>query len=169
MTFSPNGERLAITNTFGPPQNPQVWDLTTLRDITPPNVKAANASAFSPDGTLLALKSRENIYLWELETTGEHNPKVIRSNLSAGFNPVLTFSPDGTILVESGNTFIMLLDVETGNQLAFLNGHTEDITTLVFSHDRQILASGSQDGTVLLWDWAKITAKQTPNNKGDRK
>ena len=47
----------------------------------------------------------------------------------------------------------MLWDVETGNQLAFLNGHTEDITTLVFSHDGKILASGSQDGTVLLWDW----------------
>ena len=166
LTFSPNGERLAITNTFDPRENPQVWDITTLRDITPPNVKAANASAFSPDGTILALKSRKNIYLSELETTAGHNSKVIRSNLS-GFNPVLTFSPDGTILVESGNTSIMLWDVETSNQLAFLNGHTEDITTLVFSHDGKILASGSQDGTVLLWDWAKIIAKQTPNNKGN--
>ena len=61
----------------------------------------------------------------------------------------------------------MLWDVETSNRLAFLNGHTEDITTLVFSHDGKILASGSQDGTVLLWDWAKIIAKQTPNNKGN--
>ena len=166
LTFSPNGERLAITNTFDPRENPQVWDITTLRDITPPNVKAANASAFSPDGTILALKSRKNIYLSELETTAGHNSKVIRSNLS-GFNPVLTFSPDGTILVESGNTSIMLWDVETGNRLAFLNGHTEDITTLVFSHDGKTLASGSQDGTVLLWDWDKIIAKQTPNNKGN--
>ena len=166
LTFSPNGERLAITNTFGPRENPQVWDITTLRDITPPNVKAANASAFSPDGTILALKSRKDIYLSELETTAGQDSKVIRSNFS-GFSPILTFSPDGTVLVESGNTFIMLWDVETGNQLAFLNGHTEDITTLVFSHDGKILASGSQDGTVLLWDWNKIIAKQTPNNKGN--
>ena len=166
LTFSPNGERLVITNTFGLREKPQVWDITTLRDITPPDVKAVNGLAFSPDGTILALKTRKGIYLSELEMTAGQDAKVIRSNLS-GFSPILTFSPDGTVLVESGNTFIMLWDVETGNRVASLNGHTEDITTLVFSHDGKILASGSRDGTVLLWDWGKIIAKQTPNNKGN--
>ena len=167
LTFSPNGERLAITQTFDPrKKNPQVWDITTVRDITPPNVKAAKALAFSLDGTILALKSQKDIYLSELEMPVGHDAKVIRSNLSE-FRAVLTFSPDGTILVESGGTSIMLWDVKTGNQLAFLNGHTEDITTLVFSHDGSILASGSHDGTVLLWDWNKIITKATPKNKGD--
>ncbi|MYB63339.1 hypothetical protein F4X73_01500 [Candidatus Poribacteria bacterium] len=37
-----------------------------------------------------------------------------------------------------------------------LNGHTEAITRLVFSHDGRTLASGSKDGTILLWDWEKV-------------
>ena len=46
-----------------------------------------------------------------------------------------------------------------------LPGHTEPIETLVFSHNGKILASGSQDGTVLLWDWKKILAKIRPDSR----
>ena len=46
-------------------------------------------------------------------------------------------------------------------------GHTVRIQTLKFSHDRKTLASGDADGTILLWDWDKIIAKQTSDNKGN--
>ncbi len=82
----------------------------------------------------------------------------------SGARNLLAFSPDGTIiLVTSDNYFsvktIKLLDVETGKSLGELSGHTESITTLVYSHDGKILASGSDDGTVLLWDWEKIVGR----------
>ena len=57
--------------------------------------------------------------------------------------------------------------MNTGRSLGILFGHTEPIETLVFSHDGKTLASGSEDGTVLLWDWEKIIAKRTPENKGN--
>ncbi len=74
---------------------------------------------------------------------------------------VLTFSPDRSILLVSSvsrihsfcSDAIDLLDIKTGKKLHSLPGHTEPIETLVFSHDGKTLASGSQDGTVLLWDW----------------
>ena len=50
--------------------------------------------------------------------------------------------------------------MKTGKSLGILSGHTEPVEALVFSHDGKILASGSDDGTVLLWDWEKISAKR---------
>ena len=51
---------------------------------------------------------------------------------------------------------IRLWHVETGQSLGNLSGHTELVESLEFSHDGKTLASGSNDGTVLLWDWDKI-------------
>ena len=160
MAFSSDGTKLALISPF---HTPKVWDVTTQREIMSPDIKDVNALAFSPDSATLALGGRESIYLFALETTAEQKPKVIRSNFRV-FNDTLTFSPDGTTLIGSGRGdwgfLIKLWDVETGNLLATLTGHTEPITTLVLSPDGQTLASGSQDGTVLLWDWKKITDKK---------
>ena len=64
---------------------------------------------------------------------------------------MLTFSSDGKILLDTQSIgrqpIIQLWDVNTGNDLGTLSGHTESIETLVFSHDGKTLASGSWDGT----------------------
>ncbi len=160
LAFSPDGKKLAATGRSG---NPQVWDISTQRDITPPNIKRASTFAFSPDSSTLATVSSEGIQLWKLDIESEEEPILIPANLG-GFKNELVFSPDGTILVGAGmdfwSTSIKLWDVATGNSLRMLSGHTESVETLVFSHDGKILASGSHDGTVLLWDWKKISAKR---------
>ena len=166
LMFSSNGD---IFTANARHRGTRIWDITTQHDITPPNVNDVRTSTLSPDGALLATANREGIYLWQLDPAADE-PQVIHGNLR-GLRNLLTFSPDGTILIGSGmegwNVLIKLWDVETGNQLAILTGHTDNITTLVFSHDGKTLASGSEDGTVLLWDWGKIIAKQIPNNKGN--
>ena len=97
----------------------------------------------------------------------KHN--VLPDSNLLGFENALTFSPDGTILVGAGmkrrNILIKLWNVDTGKSLGTLSGHTEPIKTLVFSHDGKILASGSQDGTILSWNWDKIIAKRTSDNE----
>ena len=165
MVFSSDGTKLALISPFS---TPKVWDVTTQQEITFPNIKHVNALAFSPDNATLALGGREDIYLWKLDTPTKDEPKVISSNLHL-FREALTFSPDGSILIDSGkkdrDILIKLWDVETGNQVVTLTGHTETVTTLVFSPDEKTLASGSQDGTVLLWDWEKVIAERVPDNK----
>ena len=40
----------------------------------------------------------------------------------------------------------------TGQEVALLTGHTGDVTSVAFSPDGSTIASGSSDGTVLLWE-----------------
>ena len=164
LVFSPNGTLLATNGTH---VQTQVWDITTQREITPPNIRNTTALAFSPDGKTLAYDGHPNgIVLSDVTKTGIQERGRIPIKL--GHNTMLTFSPDGKILLESKNwpPGIQLWDVKAGTDLGTLIGHTERIETLVFSHDGKTLASSSWDGTVLLWDWDKISAKIAKDNMG---
>ena len=168
FVFSPNGTLLATNGTH---IQTRVWDIATQTEITPPNIQEASGAAFSPGGIILALgHHRDGIIFWHVTPTDikEHN-RIPKSR--HGFSDVLIFSPDGKIIldpkIEVWQPLIQLWDVDTGEDLGTLAGHTEPIETLVFSHDGKTLASGSEDGTVLLWDWDEITVKRASDNKND--
>ena len=57
---------------------------------------------------------------------------------------------------------IRLWDVATGEMLYILTGHTSVVLSVVFSPDGKTLASGSDDGTVLLWNLAPPAATPEP-------
>ena len=163
LMFSPDGTLLCVYGIHG---IPEVWDVDARREFPAFTNERAWSLAFSPDGSSLALGHRDSISLWNVTTINMQKHSVIPDNRRA-FTDILTFSPDGKTLLGSSRSHIKLWGVDTGNQLLPLIGHTEPIETLVFSHDGKTLASGSEDGTVLLWDWEKISAKRTPENKGN--
>lgn len=69
----------------------------------------------------------------------------------------IVFSPNGKVLVSgSYDATIRLWDVDTGAQLATLEGHTYSITSVAVSPDGATIASGSFDGTVLLWAYPPL-------------
>ncbi len=160
--FSPDRQWIAASEGSG---TTKVWNVEAPNNkpaILP--LKQTNAIAFSPDSSILAIIYESGIYLWKFRTEAEDEPTIIHGNLQSVVESVLIFSPDGSILIgsalEGWSNPIKLWDVKTGKNMGVLSGHTEPIESLVFSHDGKTLASGSRDGTVLLWDWEKISAKR---------
>ncbi len=64
----------------------------------------------------------------------------------------IKYSPDNSLLAISTTIGIWLQEVNSGEVLALLKGHTKATTVIAFSPDRDLLASGSDDATIRLWD-----------------
>ena len=65
----------------------------------------------------------------------------------------MAFSPDGRTLASSSDS-VRLWDLDTGQVVGNLHGHTDLVQSIAFSPDGQTLATGSADKTVRLWNLA---------------
>ena len=138
---------------------------------------------FTPDGSkVVSVSNDKTIRIWETETGTLLN--TIRGQIGAGDEGKIyagALSPDGAVLaiggylgppdtgIGSGDLFdspdklskftfllghIRLIDLDSGEPLAILKGHTNVILNLAFSADGQWLASASADDAVRIWDVA---------------
>ena len=118
--------------------------------------------SFSPDRKILATTSKDmTIRLWEVSTGKE----LLVIPTYSRETTAITFFPDGKTLAGGGVydreqksfSLIRVWEVPRGRILKTLAGHTEGVGALRFSPDGKTLASCSGDGTILLWDWEKIS------------
>ena len=63
----------------------------------------------------------------------------------------ITFSPDNSFVAVAGNSAVLLLNTETGEEISTLRLGGGGILSLSFVNDSE-LAVGMDDGTVILWD-----------------
>jgi WD40 repeat protein len=67
------------------------------------------------------------------------------------------FSPDGRhILIggEGGSPAAVLRETDTGRDVVWFRGHTEEVLSVAFSPDGRRVLTGSRDGSARLWDAA---------------
>jgi len=114
--------------------------------------------SFSPDGHTLVGVGYGWIQLWDvasgqLKATLEGHGSVVHS---------VSFSPDGSTLASSHWPDIRLWDVASGQLKATLEGHMDRVYSVSFSPDGHTLVSGSNDGTILLWDMSPYITPSVP-------
>ncbi|MYI93733.1 sigma-70 family RNA polymerase sigma factor, partial [Candidatus Poribacteria bacterium] len=80
-------------------------------------------------------------------------PEDAKARLGKGRIYEFQYSPDGAILAVASSIGIWLYDTSTYQEISLLTEHTSVVDCLAFSLDRRTFASGSKDGTILLWGY----------------
>ena len=70
-----------------------------------------------------------------------------------------------SVSADASNT-VCLWDVKTGRQLKRFEGHSGPVSSVDFSPDGRLIASGSFDGTVRVWDTADGQQKEVFSDEG---
>ena len=101
-----------------------------------------------------------------------HTPRVL-FGLSQSWEPILhvmrhtsevysvAFSPDGGRLASGSDKIVRVWNTATGELEDKLEGHTDTVLSVAFSHNGRFIVSGSGDETVRIWNIATCDTRYT--------
>ncbi len=118
----------------------------------------ASAAAVSPDGGLIAVGSDDKmVHVYDPNSGLELNRFPCNASVSA-----VAFGPDGYSLAageySSGSSPVYLFDLSSSLETARLSAE-RSVYTISYSPDGQYMATGSEDGTVTVYDVEELNRK----------
>jgi WD40 repeat protein len=163
LTFSPNGERLGGADLRG---NVFVWDWSAKKEIfkaaahlfprAQPKSAWTTRVAFNHEGSQLVTASNGDttIKVWDANTG-----KLVQSAGPITGHGDVFLSPRQTWLATTASwgprqsdLTVRLWDVKTGKLRQVFPGHSRPVNCAAFSPDERLLATGSWDNSVVVWD-----------------
>jgi WD40 repeat protein len=153
LAFSPHGGLLGVGHRGNLVSGAEdgtirLWNLNDGTEIARHHILGSGPGfgvAYSPDGKRVA--AGRNVVRLYVVTTGEEE----RLTESQG-HTLVSFSADGRLLAASCGTDLQIWDLESGKGPSGMSGHKDFVSAIAFSPVGSLLASGSWDNTVKLWE-----------------
>ena len=156
IEFSPDGSQLAVATTTG------IWiyNSHTGKQINrfEGHMGGANAISYSQNGQLLAAAHQdETIRLWEPTRKKQKKPvPALRGHKDKIYAVTFSFDSNSNMLASaSADKTIRLWDPHTlpdDERLIAILPYKDAVRTVAFSFDNRMLAGGSADGIIQVWD-----------------
>ncbi len=153
LIFSPDGMMLALADPQG---TVFFWDTSSWQLVHKITESAGypHDVGFSPDGKWIAIINPESRQITVYEATTWKKFQIVANVLPVSG---IGFSPDGHFLafatyVNREECLVKLYNTATGKEIRSMANHSNDIISIAFSPDGKLLATGSRDKTLKLWN-----------------
>jgi tetratricopeptide (TPR) repeat protein len=135
-------------------EQPRRWLLTPrvfeAKLVMMEHTLRVNSLQFSHDSKLLATSSWK-VILNEVESGAERQTFTgLKSKETVN---ALSFSPDNRILAAAGSEKrVLIWEIDSGNLIRVLEGHSQSISSLAFSPNNKFIASAGVDRYIMIWN-----------------
>jgi hypothetical protein len=156
LAFAPDNRALAVVIDIpGLPPLTQIWNTANgMKEKSLPSREAGiEHLAFSPNGRELAIASTSRgLVVWDLSSNKER--AVLKWTAKRDRVDAAAYSPDGDGLIfsQQGRSVIRLHDARTLVPLGSFMGQGRVFRTVAVSRDGRLIAAGTLDGTLFVWD-----------------
>jgi WD40 repeat protein len=139
---------------------PSIFSMTSNQLVLLSTIKSNGnySMMFSLDGKYVAVSTDQTITVYDRTRLNGDPVGEITDGCSELSIHIFTFSVDGRKIVFPCQSRLVLWDFLSNEQVsASLEGVSSEITSVAYSPDGSILATGDMDGQVILWDTTKWT------------